>query len=318
MVRMHEPLAQCAAAILMVRPAAFGFNQETAGTNLFQSPPAAGPESVRREALSEFDTAVESLRRAGVEVLVADEGTDPVSPDAIFPNNWISTHHDGTVVLYPMLAPVRRLERRADIVDRLSTGWGFGVRRVIDLGSNETCGRYLEGTGSIVFDHTNRTAYASLSPRSHRGMLYETQALLDYEFVVFRASDASGAAVYHTNVVMAIGERFAVVSAEAIGDERERQEVLGSLGSTGREILEITRAQMASFAGNVLELRSTRDEPVLAASERAWRAFSEEQRRTLGTLARVVAVPMPTIESVGGGSMRCMIAEIFLPRPGLR
>jgi hypothetical protein len=294
----------------MVRPAAFGFNEETAGTNRFQAAPAASAQDVARQALSEFDAAASAIRGAGVEVIVVGDLPQPRTPDAVFPNNWISTHHDGTLVLYPMFAPLRRLERRLEVIERLREE--FDVRRIVDFGPNEEKGRFLEGTGSIVFDHRNRTAYAVLSPRTHRGMLLEAGELFGHEVVVFHATGASGEDVYHTNVVMSVGERFAIVCAEAVDDPGERGRVLARLNSTGREVLEVTRPQMSSFAANVLELRSSAGEPVLAASERAWNALTGEQQDGLGSLARVVTASIPTIESVGGGSLRCMIAEIFL------
>lgn len=296
----------------MVRPAGFAFDDETAGTNRFQKKPAAASAEVHQQAVGEFDRAVGALGEAGVDVLVVEDLGEPKTPDAVFPNNWISTHSDGTVVLYPMLAPTRRLERREDVVDRLRRD--FLVSRVIDLSPNEAKGRFLEGTGSLVFDHPNRTIYAALSPRTHRGMVDEAGALFRCETVVFRATDAAGREIYHTNVVMSLGERFAIVASESIEDPAERAGVLTRLSETGREVLEITRDQTTGFAANVLELRALDGTSVLAGSDRAWDGLGETHRKTLEGLTRVVHVPMPTIEAVGGGSLRCMIAEIFLPR----
>lgn len=296
----------------MIRPAFFGFDAETAETNRFQSEPGAPPLEVHEKAVVEFDRAVGALRGSDVEVLVADDLADPRTPDAVFPNNWISTHHDGTVVLYPMLTTARRLERRDDVINRMCEN--FIVRRVVDLSPNEVKGRFLEGTGSLVFDYPNRTVYAALSPRTHPGMVEEAGAVFSCETVVFRATDSVGREIYHTNVVMALGEQFAILASESIEDAAQRTRVLGGLAATGREILEITPDQMVSFAANVLEVRSTDGHTVLAASERAWDALTVNQRETLAGLTRVVHVPIPTIEAVGGGSLRCMIAEIFLPR----
>jgi hypothetical protein len=296
----------------MVRPRAFGFNPGTSPTNPFQSPPTLSSGEIEVRAAAEFDALVGALLDAGVEVLLVEDRPDPRMPDAVFPNNWISTHHDGTVVLYPMLAPLRRGERREDVVELLARR--FQVRRVVDLSPNEDEGRFLEGTGSLVFDHRHRRVYAGLSPRTDPGMLCEIGELLDYDTVVFRANVASGEAVYHTNVVMTIGEGFALVCAEAIGDPGERDRVLGSLRSAGREVVPITRAQMGSFAANILELQSGDGEAVVAASGAAWNALLTPQRALIESLARIVSVPIPTIEAVGGGSVRCMIAEIFLSR----
>ena len=307
--------SQSAAAILMIRPAAFGFDRATAATNSFQAEPTERVEFIHQQAVTEFDSVVQGMRRADVETIVVDDALQPPTPDAVFPNNWISTHHDGTVVLYPMCAPNRRLERRRDVIDLLSQECGFDVRRVIDLSPDESSGRYLEGTGSVVFDHPNRVAYACLSPRTDRGVLYEIGEVLGYECVVFRATDLSGEDIYHTNVVMSIGTSFAIVCSEAIRDEQQIDAVLNQLELTGRDVITLTRAQMVSFAGNLLEVRTREGHLALAVSACAWDAFTAEQRLLLGALAQVVTVPIPTIESVGGGSIRCMIAEIFLPRP---
>lgn len=306
--------AQSARSVLMIRPASFGFNRETAGSNPFQTLPLESVEAVRMRALAEFNNAVAALCRVGVEVVVVEDQAEPATPDAVFPNNWISTHHDGTVVLYPMAAANRRLEQRDDVLDVLDRGHGFRVRRVIDLTPNAGRRRYLEGTGSIVFDHRNRMAYACLSPRTDRGMLYEAQELFGYAFVVFRATDAFGVEVYHTNVAMSIGELFAVVCTEAIDDPSDRNMVVSRLRESGRRIVEVTRTQMSAFAANVLELRGAEAQPVLAVSERGWKAFTDSQQHELGELTRVVVMSVPTIESVGGGSVRCMLAEIFLPK----
>jgi len=297
----------------MVSPRAFGFDPDTASSNRFQTAPGLGSGEIRRRGREEFDQVAGALRTAGIDVIVCSDQTGLDLPDAVFPNNWISTHHDGTVVLYPMCAPRRRLERREDIVERLGSECGFAVKWVVDLGPNEMDGRFLEGTGSLVFDHVHRVVYACISPRTDEGMVCEAGELLGYETVVFQASDTAGFPVYHTNVVMSVGQGFALVCSEAIIDEGERRAVIGRLASTGRTLLEITRKQMSAFGANILELRSEGGEPVLAASARAWNALGPEQQESLQALARVVRVPIPTIESVGGGSVRCMIAEIFLP-----
>jgi hypothetical protein len=310
--RVHTPRDQSASAVLLVRPAAFGFDADTAATNAFQSPPSAGgDEAIRGQAIAEFEQVSHALGDAGVRTLVVDDRAELRCPDAVFPNNWISTHHDGTVVLYPMLAPSRRRERRGDIVDSLRSE--FAVRRVVDLSPNEDSGRFLEGTGSLVFDHEAGVVYACLSPRTHRGMVAEIQALLGYEPIVFHAGDAAGREIYHTNVMMMVGTGVVVIAAEAIADAGERRRVLERLRATRRRIIEISRDQLAGFAANALELRTGRGDPLLALSARAWSVLSPDQRESLASDFRIVRVPLPTIESVGGGSLRCMIAEIFLP-----
>ena len=312
---MGDIRAQSARAALMVRPAGFGFNAETAGTNAFQTRPEEVTDSELQErAVREFDAMAEAMRKADVEVIVVEDLTDPKTPDAIFPNNWISFHDDGTVVVYPMFAPVRRLERRMDIVETLGISHGFEVSRVVDMSHHEKEERFLEGTGSIVFDFTNGVVYANISPRTHPDLLEELAATFGYELVTFSATDAAGMDVYHTNVLMSIGERFAVICADAIDDVAERKAVLDRLGTTGRELVLIDRDQMTHFAGNVIEVENRHGEKVLVMSTEAHDAFRPEQLETLGRYARIVHSPIPTVETVEGGSARCMIAGIHLPR----
>jgi hypothetical protein len=306
----QEP--QSAPAVLMVRPASFGFNLQTAASNAFQQPPPAHSEvEVQGLALSEFDALAKALQRAGVEVLVVPDTEQPAKPDAIFPNNWVSFHVDGTVALYPMLAPNRRWERREDILDQVVRG-GFRIVRTVDLTHRESEGKFLEGTGSLVLDRPHRVAYASLSPRTDLDVLGEFAQLLDYELVTFEASD-DGQSVYHTNVVMAIGTRFAVVCSEAIQRPSHRDAVFNKLGASGHDIVDISMQQMQGFAGNMLELASTGGR-VIALSTTAWRSLRPAQRRILEINADVVPVEIPTIERIGGGGVRCMLAEIHLPK----
>jgi hypothetical protein len=306
----QEP--QSAPAALMVRPASFGFNLQTAASNAFQQPPPSHSEvEVQGLASSEFDALAKALQRAGVEVLVVPDTEQPAKPDAIFPNNWVSFHVDGTVVLYPMLAPNRRWERRDDILDQVVRG-GFRIVRTVDLTHREAEGKFLEGTGSLVLDRPHRVAYASLSPRTDLDVLGEFAQLLDYELVTFEASD-DGQSVYHTNVVMAIGTRFAVVCSEAIQRPSHRDAVFNKLGASGHDIVDISMQQMQGFAGNMLELASTGGR-VIALSTTAWRSLRPAQRRILEINADVVPVEIPTIERIGGGGVRCMLAEIHLPK----
>ena len=306
---------QTPGAILMVRPAGFGFNEETAETNVFQTrDESATDDELQELAVAEFDALVEELRAANVDVIVFEDTPEPRTPDAIFPNNWISLHQEGTVVVYPMYAPVRRLECRTDIVDTLQTTYGFEVSRVVDLTHHENQGKFLEGTGSLVFDHPGRCAYANLSPRTDADVLRQLTDLLGYDLVTFRATDGAGTDVYHTNVVMSIGERFVIICAAAIDDDSEREAVLGRLRRSGRDLVLIDRDQMGHFAGNVLEVENRDGEKVLVMSGQAMESFRPEQLENLRKHTRIVASPIPTIERIEGGSARCMIAGVHLQR----
>lgn len=304
---------QSADAVLMVRPAAFRFNCETQASNRFQQQGAATAGALER-ALVEFDALARGLREAGVETFALADRPDPACPDAVFPNNWVSFHADGTVVLYPMLAPSRRRERRMDLLLELEQRGGFEVARLLDLSHHEMSGCFLEGTGSVVFDHPGRIAYACLSPRTDARVLDELCAELGYEPCTFAAADVAGVPVYHTNVVLSIGSRCAIVCAEAVA-AADRPMLLERLAGGGRAVVSIDQRRMASFAGNALELRTRGGDRVLAMSARALASLEGEARETLQrAVHHVVAVPVPTIEDLGGGSVRCMLAEVFLPR----
>jgi hypothetical protein len=305
---------QSARAVLMVRPASFGFNPQTAASNAFQhAGQAFGTDEAQSLALAEFEAVAAALRRAGVEVLVASDTPQPAKPDAIFPNNWVSFHCDGTVALYPMLAPNRRWERRDDILETIVREGGFRVSRTIDLTHRESEGKYLEGTGSLVLDRAHRVAYASLSPRTDLDVLGEFAQLLDYELVTFEGCDAASLPVYHTNVIMAIGTRFAVVCGEAIAQLPHRDAVFNKLRGAGHDIVDISLLQMREFGANQLELASPGG-PVIALSTTAWRGLMPAQRAMLESHAEVIPVDIPTIERIGGGGVRCMLAEIHLPK----
>jgi len=306
--------AQAADSVLMVRPAHFGWNAETHASNRFQRDEPQLARCANEHAREEFDLLDQRLRAAGIDVCVAPDREAPVCPDAVFPNNWVSLHADGTVVLYPMLAPNRRLERRLDVIATLAADHGRRVGRLLDLTHHEARGQFLEGTGSVVFDHARRIAYACLSPRTHRAPLEELCVELGYEPCAFAAADPAGVPIYHTNVMLAVGSRCAVVAASAI-DALDRERVLASLLAGGRHVEVIDAAQMAGFAGNVLELRAVSGGSVLAMSASAHASFGTAARERLGRhVDRIVAVPIPTIETLGGGSVRCMLAEVFLPR----
>lgn len=305
---------QTAAAVLMVRPANFGWNEQTQPSNRFQRADAALASAAGLCAREEFDALARDLRRSGVAVHAIADAVVPVCPDAVFPNNWISLHADGTVVLYPMLAANRRLERRPELIAELVDRAGFRVTRLLDLTHHERHDRFLEGTGSIVFDHVARVAYACLSPRTHREPLEELCAELGYDACTFNAADAAGAPIYHTNVMLAIGSQVAVVAGEVI-DAADRERVLRLLRGTGRTIETIDAAQMVRFAGNVLELQAEDAARVLALSQAAAEAFGPGGiERLHECVDRLVVASVPTIEALGGGSVRCMLAEVFLPR----
>lgn len=293
---------------MVVRPANFGYNVETAGSNAFQVVPEADAGVVRDAAAAEFDAFVAVLRKCGVNVFVFEDDASLLLPDAVFPNNWVTFHADGTVIMYPMAAENRRGERRAEIVERLRSD--FEIGRVIDFSGHESENRYLEGTGSIIFDHVSRIAYASLSARTDEVLLREVCLELKYEPVVFRSHDASGSEIYHTNVMMCVGDGFAVVCLESISARRET--VIERLSGSGHDVIDITFEQMSNFAGNMLALKTVGGRNILAMSQSAFDCLTTDQRQRLGAYCELAPLAIDTIETAGGGSVRCMIAEIFL------
>ena len=311
---VKEP--QCAGAVLMVHPARFGFNPETAVSNVFQQAPQSGGSASHDPVVeTEFAALASALQAAGVRVIVGEDTPWPVKPDAIFPNNWVSFHHDGTVVLYPMLAPNRRLERRDELIDGVRRAGPYRITRTIDLSGHEHASKYLEGTGSLVLDRSAHVAYACLSPRTDLDVLGDFAQQLDYELVTFEAVDAHGVAIYHTNVLMSVGTHCAVVCAASIRTPQHRDAVSTKLRATGHEIVEISLEQMQCFAGNVLELAGARG-PLLALSTTAWASLLPAQRQALERHAELLPVDVPTIERIGGGGVRCMLAEVHLPARG--
>jgi hypothetical protein len=304
-------IQQSTDAVLMIRPYRFYPNPETAADNAFQCAIEAGElPAVSAAAQQEFDRAVATLREAGVTVHVVDDTATPEKPDAVFPNNWFSTHHDGRVALYPMYSAARRRERRHDVIDELRKH--YQITRVMDYSSAETDGRCLEGTGSLVLDHVHKIAYASLSHRTHPDVLKQFCDDFGYEAVKFHSISASGQPVYHTNVVMCVGSEFALIGLGMIPDEAERMGVQNLLEATGKQVIDLSAAQIDEFAGNAIELHNDR-EKLLVLSARATAALTEQQRQTIGRFARLVPLELPTIE-LAGGSARCMIATIHLPR----
>ena len=297
-------------SVLMIRPGRFYPNPETAADNAFQRNANRQVDSLTLVARNEFDAAVQTLRAAGVNVHVFKDTAEPGKPDAVFPNNWMSTHHDGRITLFPMYSGLRRHERRQDIVEELRKQ--YRVTEVIDYSAFEDEGCYLEGTGSLVFDHLNKIAYVSLSNRSSPKVIQRFAEDFSYEPVTFTSIGSNGQPIYHTNVMMCIGTAFARVGLEMIPDKAERQEVRAHLDKTGKEIVELSADQIANFAGNAIELHNRRGEKLLVLSSRAAEALTEEQHERLNRYARLVPLELPTIE-LGGGSARCMIATIHLP-----
>jgi hypothetical protein len=297
--------------VFLVRPAAFGFNSQTSASNVFQIKPAPTADVAAR-AIKEFDQMVELLLNHQIDIRVFDDAPSPYKPDALFPNNWISTHEDGTVVLYPMMTENRRLERRLDIVESLEKE--FTVTRQIDLTGEEARGKYLEGTGSLVFDHPHRTVFACRSPRTHHELVARIAARLDYKPIVFSAVDENGQAIYHTNVMMCVGEKFVVLCLDAIRDELEQEALLNTFAENDLKVVAISYAQMTAFAGNMIELVDKRGHPVLVLSQTALDSLLPGQINAISKFADVLPIPIDTIQSVGGGSVRCMIAGIHLPK----
>ena len=301
--------AQSTNSVLMIRPSRFYPNPETATDNAFQRDADRDSDALTLMAKKEFDTAVQTLRAARINVHVFEDTAEPEKPDAVFPNNWISTHHDGRVALFPMYSALRRRERRQDIVEELRKH--YRVSDVIDYSRFENEGCCLEGTGSLVLDHLNKIAYVSLSNRSNPKVIQRFADDFSYEPVTFTSVDSNGQPIYHTNVMMCIGTAFAMVGLEMIPNKIERELVRARLEKTGKEIVELSGDQIANFAGNAIELDDKNGEKLLVLSTRADRALTEEQRKRLSRHARLILLDLRTIE-LAGGSARCMIATIHL------
>ncbi len=298
--------------ILMIRPASFGYNAETAANNFFQQDPGMPAADVQEKALEEFNKMVDLLRENEIEVLLIEDSREPPKPDAIFPNNWLSSTPDGKLFIFPMYAPSRRAEKREDIIDRLSAD--FEVKDLQDWSEYEVEGRFLEGTGSMVMDHRNQLIYAAISERTNLSVLEKFAVTNGYQAIVFLATDAAGRPVYHTNVLMSLGEKFAVLCEEAIEEEWELIAVRQLLESTNHAIIPISREQMQRFAGNMLEVKNKKGESILVLSQSAFESLRKEQKAMLEAYTRLLPIPVPTIEAVEGGSVRCMMAEIFLEK----
>lgn len=301
---------QSTSNLLMVRPVSFGFNEQTAESNAFQTRDA-DQRQVQSSALAEFDGLVKVLTDNGVNVTVIDDTLKPHTPDSIFPNNWVSFHAGGDVFLYPMQAVNRRLERREDIIKILANK--FNIKHVIDLSRFERENRFLEGTGSMVLDRENEIAYACLSPRTDRNALATFCRQAGYKAVSFHAVDENGLAIYHTNVLMCIGSGFATICLDSITDINERQLVINSLKSTNKEIIEISFDQMNHFAGNMLEVKNVDGHTLIVMSLSAYKSLNTQQISALSKYGKLIYADINSIETNGGGSARCMIAEVHLP-----
>jgi hypothetical protein len=303
-------IQQSANAVVMIRPCRFYPNPETASDNAFQREIApTDADTISKVARDEFDQAVESLLEGGVTVHVFEDTASPEKPDAVFPNNWFSTHPDGRVALYPMFSPTRRNERRRDVIDEL--GRTYRISAVIDYSSYEQRGLHLEGTGSLVLDYINRGAYVSLSKRSDRELVERFCRDFGFEPILFESLGDDGRPIYHTNVVMCVGSEFALAGLDLIADPGQRETVRRRLEASGKKVIELERAQIANFAGNALELRND-SENLLVLSQRAAEALTVEQRNEIERHARLLPLALPTIE-LAGGSARCMMAAIHLP-----
>ncbi|HVT85713.1 MAG TPA: arginine deiminase-related protein [Chitinophagaceae bacterium] len=297
--------------ILMIRPAAFAYNEETAASNFFQNQPS-NHQAIQQLAIDEFDNVVNLLRSHDIDVIVFDDTSNPSKPDAVFPNNWLSTSPGGIISIFPLYALNRRAEKRDDILKWLNEH--FIVKDVQDWSEFEAEGRFLEGTGSMVIDHDNKMIYAAVSVRTSLSVLEKFAAANGYQAIVFLATDKNGNPVYHTNVVLTLGENFAVLCEEAIEEEWELIAVRQLLESTSHTIIPISREQMHAFAGNMLEVVNKGKEKFLLLSQTAFDSLRKEQKQMLEAYCKLLPIPIPTIENTEGGSVRCMMAEIFLER----
>jgi hypothetical protein len=298
--------------LFMVRPASFGFNEQTALTNSFQQKPIDDQQQIQKEALKEFDAMVELLKENEIELVVFEDTKDPVKPDAIFPNNWMSVHEDGKLLLYPMLTPNRRMERRPDFVQIIRDK--FVIKDIIDFSAEERNKKVVEGTGSLVFDHVNKIAYAARSERTDEALVQEISQRLGYSPIIFNAVDQQGNAIYHTNVLMCVGEKFAIVCLDAIREDEDQERILSSLADTNHKIIAISYAQMEAFAGNMLEVKNKKGEPFVLLSQQAFNSLIPGQIDAITQFSDLLPINVKTIETYGGGSVRCMVGGIHAPK----
>ena len=294
--------------ILMVRPYQFYFNQQTAANNFFQS--NINIENANELAIAEFDAMVEKLRAHQIKVNVVQDTKDPSTPDSIFPNNWVSTHTNGTLCLYPMFAENRRAERKSTVINFLQSN--YKIENTLDLTDLEKEGIFLEGTGSMVLDHQNKLAYGCLSERLDKNAFNEWCVKMQFKAIAFKAVDDKAQPIYHTNVMMCMGDQFVVICLESIPNELEKQLVLESFKKSNKEVIEISQDQLNHFAGNMLQVFDINEKPHLIMSEQAYNSLKTEQVKSLEKYNPILPISIPTIEALGGGSTRCMMAEIYL------
>ncbi len=298
--------------VLMIEPIAFGFNEQTAVNNYFQ---VQQEGNVQGEALKEFNAFVEKLRAKGINVITIKDTLEPKTPDSIFPNNWVSFHSDGKVVLYPMFAENRRLERRDDIIDQIKNQ--FDVTEVIDYSGTEKDNQFLEGTGSMIFDHDNKLAYGSVSLRLDENLFRKFCSEFGFQPVVFHSYQTAGEErlpIYHTNVMMCVADQFVVICLDCIDDESERNNVIKTIKNSGKELIEISEDQMQKFAGNMLQVQNQSGEKFLVMSQSAYKSLNPEQISAIENYCEIIYSDLEVIETNGGGSARCMLAEVFLPK----
>ncbi len=301
-------IKQASQQIMMVRPKHFGFDQTTASSNSFQNEDGASAiDEISQKAIAEFDSAVSTLRNNGVNVHVIEDTDVPVKPNAVFPNNWVSFHGD-KVLLYPMLAENRRWERRSEVLEQLAHN-GVSVGEVIDLSGFESENKFLESTGSMVLDYVNELAYACLSSRTDIDVIEEFCKVTGFDAFTFDSFDKEGLSVYHTNVIMCIGSKYAVICLESIPEEQQST-VVEALETTGHEIIPLSMDQMYAFAGNMLEVLNSEGDSILVMSSTAFKSLSEEQIETIEGYSKILSVDIPTIEKYGGGSVRCMMCRV--------
>ncbi|HZI54397.1 MAG TPA: arginine deiminase-related protein [Chitinophagaceae bacterium] len=293
----------------MIQPVNFGYNAETAVNNAFQVP--NNESNVQQKARREFDNFVTVLRTNGVEVTVVEDTPLPHTPDSIFPNNWISFHTDGTILLYPMYAVNRRAERKQHVLNKISQT--FIVNKQIDLSNYEEKNAFLEGTGSMVLDRNSRIAYACISPRTNEKVLADFCSKMSYKPIVFNATDGNGQSIYHTNVLMCVADSYVVICMECISDPLQNKLVVETIVNSGKKLIPITLHQMNHFAGNMLQVENKDGEKLLVMSSQAFESLTSDQLQELGTYNRIIHSPLTTIETNGGGSARCMMAEVHLP-----
>jgi hypothetical protein len=301
---------QTTSHILMIRPVNFSFNAETAVNNAFQV--AGNDAGAQDKALQEFDRFVAVLRANGVDVTVINDTPEPYTPDSIFPNNWVSFHQDGKLIFYPMYAANRRLERKQHVIDII--GSAFIITQQIDLSKYEADNIFLEGTGSMVLDRDHKIAYTCLSPRTNKKVLEDFCKQTDYIAVVFTATDSNGQEIYHTNVMMCVADKYTVICLDSIADKNEKENVISSIRKTGKAIIDITPDQMNHFAGNMLQVENKDGEKLLVMSSQAFESLTAQQVKTLKEYNKIIHSSLATIETNGGGSARCMMAEIHLPK----